>query len=98
MPEALGPWPSLLGAAGAFLWLVRLIIAYQTQIGDRYSREIRRLDGELRAARDENAKLRGRIETLEDNQSELRFLRREAGHHGIFNPWEPPGLEGIGHE
>lgn len=99
MPEGLGPWPSLVGAGATFLWLVRLIIGYQSTIGERYGKEIERLDTELQAARAENTKLRTRIEAIEDAQGELRYLRRVTQQHGIYNPWEPPGLEGaVGHD
>jgi cell division protein FtsB len=95
VPEGLGPWPPLLGGFGAFLWLVRLVINYQSTIGERYGKEIERLDSELQQARAENTKLRTRIEALEDAQGELRYLRRITQQHGIYNPWDPPGLEGV---
>lgn len=95
MPEVLGPWPPLIGGIGAFLWLVRLIIQYQHIIGGRYGKEIERLDAELEAARDANTRLRHRIEALESDHSELRYLRRMSAQAGIYNPWEPPGLEGV---
>jgi cell division protein FtsB len=78
-----------------FLWLVRLVISYQSTIGERYSQEIARLDSELQEARTDNAKLRARIEALEDGQGELRYLRRIVTQHGIYNPWAPPGLEEV---
>jgi len=87
MPEGLGPWPSLLGAASVFLWLIRLVIGYQSTIGERYGKEIERLDAELIAARAVEVELRDRIERLEDGQHELRFLRRAVQQAGIFNPW-----------
>jgi hypothetical protein len=93
MPEALGPWPPLLGGAGVFLWLVRLVIAYQHTIGERYGKEIDRLDSELVAAREVEAELRARVGVLEDQQNELRYLRRASAHAGVFNPWQG-GLEG----
>lgn len=94
MPEGLGPWPPLLGSAGVILWLVRLVIGYQSTIGDRYRTEIARLDGELIATRAINDELRARIERLEDGQNELRYLRRVAVEHHIYNPWAPVGMEG----
>jgi hypothetical protein len=93
MPEGLGPWPPLLGGAGVFLWLVRLVIGYQSTIGERYGKEIERLDAELIAARGVEVELRARIEKLEDGQNELRYLRRAARQAGIFNPWDGGGLE-----
>lgn len=88
MLEGLGPWPPLIGAASLFLWLARLIIGYQSTIGERYSKEIARLDAELVAARLVEQELRKRIEVLEDGQNELRYLRRTARQAGLWNPWE----------
>lgn len=88
MPEGLGPWPPLIGAASVFLWLARLVIGYQSTIGERYSKEIARLDAELVAARLVEQELRKRIELLEDGQNELRYLRRTVRQAGLFNPWD----------
>lgn len=101
MPEALGPWPTLVGAASVFLWLVRLVISYQSTIGERYGKEIERLDAELIAARAVEVDLRSRIEALEAGQHELRYLRQAARRAGIFNPWDGSGVQGMsepGHE
>lgn len=87
MPEGLGPWPPLLGGFGVFLWLVRLVIGYQSTIGERYGKEIARLDAELIAQRAVETELRARIETLEEGQQELRYLRRVTRQAGLYNPW-----------
>jgi hypothetical protein len=83
----------VLGGAGVFLWLVRLVINYQHTIGERYGKEIDRLDAELVAAREVEADLRTQLGVLEEERHELRYLRRASAHAGVFNPWEG-GLEG----
>jgi hypothetical protein len=70
-----------------FLWLVRLVISYQTTIGERYGKEIQRLDAELIAARGVEVELRARIEMLEEGQQELRYLRRVTRQAGVYSPW-----------
>jgi len=71
-----------------------LVIGYQSTIGERYGKEIERLDAELVAARMVEKELRERIEALEDSQHELRYLRRAARHAGVFNPWEHEAADG----